>query len=70
MGVRGTKMLLYVISCLRLKQRNAYKILVGKSGAKRLLDISSRRWEYNTKMACEVIGNKCEDGILLTQNLC
>jgi hypothetical protein len=51
-----------------LKQRNAYKSLVGKPEAKRPLGSSSRRWKYNIRMKLEEIVNKDVGWIRLPQD--
>jgi hypothetical protein len=49
--MRGTRN----VACIGQK-RNAYKILVGKPGGKRILGRSNSRWEDTIRMDLEEIG--------------
>jgi hypothetical protein len=49
-------------------KRNAYSLLVRKSGGKRSLRISRRRWEYNIRMDLLEVGWGDVDWIGLAQD--
>jgi hypothetical protein len=49
-------------------KRNAYKILVGKPGGKRLLGRGRRRWEDNVRMDLREMGWSGMDWIDLAQD--
>jgi hypothetical protein len=50
------------------KKRNVYRLLVGKSGGKRPLGRSRRRWIDNIKMNLSDIGFSVVDWIGLAQD--
>jgi hypothetical protein len=52
----------------RWKERNTYRILVGKSEGRTPLGIPRRRWEYNIKIDLKEIGWGVMDWIDLAED--